>query len=484
MDGVQEYMAELVKRARAAQRIAEEFDQETVDGLCEAAAYACVDPDFRRKAARMLCEESEMGDPDDKFQKIRNKTLGVYQEMKGEKSVGIIAVDEEKQLVTYIKPIGVVGAILPVTNGESTIVVKALWALKSRNALILSPHQRGKRTAAFIVSYLRGVLKQMGKPEDLIQMIEVERCGREMTAEMMRQCDFIVATGGSGLVKAAYSSGTPAIGVGAGNATVYIDESADLKDAAQKLKLSQGFDHSSSCSSENNVICQETIYEEFVRELRNNQGFFIPEGSPEKERLVHTLWPAWPQSDALSRRTAAKSAVEIAALAGIAVPPDTVYLILEETKGCGKGVVTTGEKLCPVFSLLKAKDFEEARDMMQTILDYQGEGHSCGIYTQKEEQISTLAEKIHVSRILVNQPQSLGNAGAYFNGMPATNSLGCGTWGGNSCSHNITWRDLTNTTTVSRYLKTRKPPQEETIFSKDLLQSDFIAKVKESMAET
>lgn len=472
------YIKGLVERARKAQKVAEKYGQETVDTLCEAVAYACVDSDFRRKAAQMLYEESEMGNPEDKFEKIRNKTLGVYQDMKNEKSVGIIKVDEEKKLVTYIKPIGVVGAIIPVTNGESTIIVKALWALKSRNALIISPHHRGRRTADFIVSYIRTILKQMGAPKDLIQNIAAKHYGRETTAEMMKQCDFVVATGGSGLVKAAYSSGTPAIGVGGGNATVYIDESADLKDAAQKLKMSQSFDNSSSCSSENNLICHEKIYDEFVNELQNNKGFLVREDSLEKEKLVHTIWNDWPQTDALNRRIPAKSAVEIAAIAGIEVPSDTVYLMIEETKGYGKGFVTTSEKLSPVLSLIKTRDFEEAIIIMKKILEYQGQGHSCGIYTKNEQQINILAEKMYVSRILVNQPQSIGNAGAYFNGMPATNSLGCGTWGGNSCSYNITWRDLTNTTTVSRYIEDSKPLKEEDVFSEDILQSDLIEKIK------
>lgn len=474
----QEYVRGLVKKARKAQKIAEGYDQRKVDALCEAVAYACVDSEFRKKTADMLFQESNMGNAEDKFQKIRNKTLSVYNEMKKEKSVGIIDTDSEKQLATYIKPIGVVGAITPVTNGESTIIVKTLWTLKSRNALIISPHRRAKQTASFIASYIREVLRQLGEPEDLIQVIDVAHCGRETAAEMMKQCDFVIATGGSGLVKAAYASGTPAIGVGAGNATVYIDTSADIKDFAKKLKISQSFDNSSSCSSENNLICHKAVYDELLHALQENKGFLIREDSPEKARLIHTIWPEWPQTDSLSRLTPAKSAVEIAELANIDVPEDTMYLIVEETKGYGKGFVTTGEKLCPVVSLLKAECFGQAKEMMQEILAYQGEGHSCGIFTADEAQIEKLAEEIHVSRILVNQPQSMGNAGAYFNGMPSTNSLGCGTWGGNSSCRNITWRDLTNTTTVSRYLEGRKPLQEEEVFSKEMINSNLVNQIK------
>lgn len=472
-----EYIAGLVQRARAAQAVAENYDQEKVDRICESVAYACIHPKFRRKAANMLYEESQMGNPEDKFQKIRNKVLGVYSEMKTEKSVGIIKEDAERQLVTYIKPMGVVGCIIPVTNGESTIIVKTLWALKSRNAIILSAHRRGKRTADYIVTYIRNVLRLLGEPEDLVLNIAPEMGGRDAAAEMMRQCDFVVATGGSGLVKAAYSSGTPAIGVGAGNATVYIDESAELEDFAQKLKISQNFDNSSSCSSENNLICQEKIYEEVIRAIEKNKGFIIKEDSPEKARLIKTIWPEWPQSDALGRQTPARSAVEIAGLAGIEVPPDTVYLVIEETKGYGEGFVTTGEKLCPVVTLLRADSFDTAKEMMKQILAYQGEGHSCGIFTKDEGQIDTLAREMHVARILVNQPQSMGNAGAYFNGMPSTNSLGCGSWGGNSSSENITWKALTNTTTVSRYIPEKQPLKEEEVFSKELIDSSLAKEI-------
>lgn len=477
-----EYMEGLVAKARVAQKLVEEYNQNQVDELCEAVSYACIDEKFRRKAAKLLMQEAGMGNEEDKFEKIRNKSMSVYHEMKGEKSVGIIAEDKEKQLVTYIKPMGVVGAIIPVTNGESTPVVKTLWALKSRNALILSPHRKAKKTARFIVSYIQNVLVKMGAPKDLIQCIEEEYCGRETAAEMMRQCDFVVATGGSGLVKAAYSSGTPAIGVGAGNATVYIDTSADISDLTKKLRISQSFDNSSSCSSENNLICHESVYERFLLEASKAGAYVIRNHSREKEQLVKTLWPEWPENDTISRNTPAQSAVEIARLAGIKVPENTVYILLEED-GYGEKYVTTGEKLCPVVTLLKASDFSDALKKMEAILDYQGKGHSCGIFTENEEQIQQLAQKMKVARILVNQAQSMGNAGAYFNGMASTNSLGCGTWGGNSSCKNITWRDLTNTTTVSRFLPDAKPLQEEEVYSDKIRKYNFSDAVAQALPE-
>ena len=455
-----EYMEGLVARARAAQKIAETYDQERVDELCEAVSYAACNEQFRRTAAQMLVDESKMGVFEDKFNKIRNKAMGVYRDMKGEKSVGIIETDTEKNTVTYIKPMGVIGAITPVTNGEATPIVKTLWVLKSRNALIISPHRSGKNTALYVVNYIRSVLKQMGAPEDLVICVDPEYVGRPCAAEMMKQCDFLVATGGSGLVKTAYSSGTPTIGVGAGNATTYIDDTADLANAAKLICKSQIFDNSSSCSSENNIIACESIYEDFVKACEAEGAFIARNGSPEKEALVKTIWPEWPENKKLSRQTAARSIKTITELAGITVPEGTKFILLEEKDGVGKGFVTTTEKLCPVVSIIPAKDFDEGLDKMEKILDYQGCGHSCGIHTTDSAQVDKMALRMKVARILVNQPQALGNSGAYFNGLPITMSLGCATWGGNSTCRNVTWKDIVNTTTVSKPVEEIIPTEE------------------------
>ena len=466
------YMAGLVARARAAQKIAEGYDQERVDELCEAVSFAACNEEFRRTAARMLVEESKMGVEEDKFNKIRNKAMGVYRDMKGVKSVGIIESDSEKQLVTYCKPMGVIGAITPVTNGEATPIVKTLWVLKARDALIISPHRSGKNTAVYVVNYLRKVLKQMGAPEDLVICVDPEHVGRPCAAEMMKQCDFVVATGGSGLVKAAYSSGTPTIGVGAGNDTTYIDDTANIADAAKYIRMSQVFDNSSSCSSENNIIANEKIYDEFAAACEKEGAFIARNGSPEKAALVKAIWPEWPEKKALSRYTAARSIKTIAEIAGIKVPEGTKFIIIEELDGVGEGFVTTTEKLCPVVSLIKASDFEDAMQKMEKILDFQGNGHAAGIHTTDDAKIDAMGKRLHVARILVNQPQALGNSGAYFNGLPITMSLGCATWGGNSTSRNVTWRDVCNTTTVSRRVE-EWVPTEESLYSEKVRGMSF-----------
>ncbi len=457
----EQYMKDMVARARKAQAIARHYDQARVDELCEAVSFAACNEDFRRKAAQMLVDEAHMGRFEDKFNKIRNKAMGVYRDMKGQQSVGIIETDTEKNLVTYIKPMGVVAAILPVTNGEATPIVKTLWTLKSRNAMIFSPGRAAKNTAMYVVGYLRNVIKQMGAPEDLIQCIEPDYVGRECAGYMMKMCDFIVATGGSGLVRSAYSSGTPAIGVGAGNATTYIDDTADLKDAAQKIRISQTFDCSTSCSSENNAVVCEKIYDEFIKACEAEGAFLIKNGSPEKERLLKTLWPEWPENHTINKKIAARDINVILKEAGIDAPANTTFALVEEADGLGEGFPFTGEKLSPVLTIVKAKDFEDGLEKIEKILNYSGNGHSCGIHTKDDAKIDIMGERMNVARILVNQSQSLGNAGAWFNGLPITMSLGCATWGHNSTCRNVTWRDITNTTTVSRPVEAIIPKEEE-----------------------
>ncbi|MCD8081993.1 MAG: aldehyde dehydrogenase family protein [Clostridiales bacterium] len=466
------YMDDMIARARVAQAVARHYDQERVDELCEAVSFAAINDEFRKTAAQMLVDEAHMGRFEDKFAKIRSKAMGVYRDMKGEKSVGIIETNVEKNLVTYIKPMGVVGAILPVTNGEATPIVKSLWALKSRNAIIFSPGRAGKNTAMYVVNYIRKVLKRFDAPEDLVQCIEPDYVGREAAGFMMKKCDFIVATGGSGLVRSAYSSGTPTIGVGAGNATTYIDSTADLADAARKIRISQTFDYSTSCSSENNAVVDETVYDAFLDACRAEGAVVIHNGTPEKERLLKTLWPEWPENHKISRSVTARNISVFLKSAGIEAPENATFAIVEEEDGLGEGYPFTGEKLSPILTVVKAKNFEDGLDKIEKILEYSGSGHSCGIHTKDDKKIDIIAERMNVARVLVNQPQALGNAGAFFNGLPITMSLGCATWGGNSTCRNVTWRDITNTTTVSRPVEEIVPKEEE-LYSEKIRNTKF-----------
>ena len=455
------YIAGLMEKGRAAQKIAEGYSQERVDELCEAIAYALTVPEVALDFGEKLVAESGMGIAKDKQLKMYSKVKGSWAQMKGQKSVGLVEVNEELGIEKYARPMGVIGAIIPVTNGEATPVVKSMMAIKTRNAVILAPHPRAKKTNLEVTEKIRSVLKKFDAPEDLVQAVEPEYVSVESSQALMKQADFILATGGTPMVRQAYSSGTPTIGVGTGNVVCIVDETADLAGAADKLIRSKTFDNATSCSTENNIIVVEEVYDAWAEEMAKVGAVLIKENSPEKEKVLKTLWPESPANHNLNIGIVAKSAAEIAKLADIEVPEGTRFLMVEENGGFGNEFPFTGEKLSPVAGIRKVKNFEDAIEAMQNILDYQGKGHSVSIHTKIDDRVTYMGETIPVCKVVVNQPQSLVNSGSWTNGYPMSMTLGCGTWGHNSVSHNATWRDLLNFLYVSREIPNWQPPDEE-----------------------
>ena len=438
------YISGLMERSRKAQAVLNEYSQEQVDELVKAIAFYGTRPDFMRAVAEKTVEESGMGDVEDKIAKIWNKTIGHYREMKDEKSVGLIEFDKEKNVAKYAKPMGVIGALAAHVN-------------------------------EFVIEYLRKVLKKFGAPEDLIIGIEPEYVSIDCSGELMKQCDFILATGGAGLVKAAYSSGTPAIGVGTGNDAIYVDGTTDLEEVAAMVKSSKCFDNATSCSTENVMLIQKECYDDFVKALQNHNGFLIKEGSEEKEQLRKTMWPDWPATHNLNRHIVAQPLKKITELAGLTVEDDTEFLFVEENDGIGHDHPFTGEKLSRVTTLIKTDSFEDAMEKMEAIMDYMGKGHGCGIHTSDDSKVENMALRMPVARMMVNQPQGAGNSGSWENGMPMTMTLGCGTWGNNSVSHNVNWKDLINITHVSRKLPLNIPKEE------DMFGADYIKEHSEAL---
>lgn len=455
------YVADLVAKGHAAQKIAENYSQERVDQLTAAVAYALTQPDVALQFGEALVAESGMGIAKDKQLKMYAKVKGTYFQMKGHKSVGLVEVDEKMGMEKYARSMGVIGAIIPVTNGEATPVVKSLMALKTRNAVILAPHPKARNTNVAVTEMIRAVLKKFDAPEDLVQAIGPEYVSVECSGELMKQCDFILATGGTPMVRQAYSSGTPAIGVGTGNVVSLVDGTTDMDQVADLIVRSKTFDNATSCSTENNIIVFESCYDEFVAAMARRGAVLFKEGSEEKAKLLKTLWPASPENHDLNRHIVAQPAKAIADAAGIEVPENTVVLMAEENGGYGNDFPFTGEKLSPVSGVRKCKDFEDGVQKMLNILDYQGKGHSCGIHTTVAERVTELAERIPVCKVAVNQAQSLVNSGAWTSGFPMSMTLGCGTWGHNSISHNATWKDLLNFCYVSRPIPSFQPTDEE-----------------------
>jgi sulfoacetaldehyde dehydrogenase len=461
MSDAKAYIAGLVAKAKAAQAIAENFTQEDVDKITGAVAYAMTKPEVALKFGEMLVAESGMGIPANKQAKMFGKVKGSYAQMKGKKSVGLVEFDPVMNVEKYARPMGVIGAIIPVTNGEATPVVKSLMALKTRNAVILAPHPRAKNTNFAVTAAIREVLTKLGYPADLVQAIDPEMVSIEASQELMLQVDFILATGGTPMVRQAYSSGNPAIGVGTGNVVTIVDGTTNMDDVADMIVRSKTFDNATSCSTENNIIVLEDTYDAFIEAMAKKGAVLFKEGSEEKAKLLKTIWPESPANHNLNIQIVAQPASKIAAMAGIDVPEGTVMLMAEENGGYGNDFPFTGEKLSPVAGVRKVKTFEDALDAMMSILEYQGKGHSCGIHTSIEERPRIMGEKIPVCKVCVNLPQSLSNSGSWTCGFPMSMTLGCGTWGHNSISHNATWKDLLNFNYVARPIPSWQPTDEE-----------------------
>ena len=456
-----EYVENLVAKGHAAQKIAEGFTQEKVDQLTAAVAYALTRPDVALKFGEMLVAESGMGVAADKQAKMFGKVKGSYFQMKGQKSVGLVEVDEKMGMEKYAKPMGVIGAIIPVTNGEATPVVKSLMALKTRNAVILAPHPKARNTNWAVTEMIRSVLKKFDAPEDLVQAIDPDYVSIETSAELMKQVDFILATGGTPMVRQAYSSGNPAIGVGTGNVVTIVDGTTNMDNVADLIIRSKTFDNATSCSTENSIIVFEECYDKFVEAMAKVGAYLIKDNTDDKQKLLKTIWPESPANHVLNRHIVAQPAAKVAELASLKVPDGTRMIMVEENGGFSDQFPFAGEKLSPVAALRKAKNFDDAVQQLLNILDYQGKGHSCGIHTTIDERVTKLGEIVPVCKVCVNHPQSLTNSGSWTSGFPMSMTLGCGTWGHNSISHNATWKDLLNFTYVSRPIPSYQPKDED-----------------------
>jgi sulfoacetaldehyde dehydrogenase len=447
-----ENLQEMIERARVAQKEIEFWTQEQVDEMVLSAGWESYKKDLAEAGARMAVDETGLGVYENKVVKHQKKTLGVLRDLEGVKTVGVIEEDPAKGLVKIAKPVGVIGAITPMTNASSTMTCNGLMVLKCRNAVIFAPHPRAKKTCDLVCEAMRAGLKKVGAPVDLVQNIKEPTM--EMSQELMGMVDLVLATGGAGVVKVAYSSGKPAYGVGAGNATVIVDESADLDDAAKKIFLGKTFDNATSCSAENNVLIKDTVFDKMLEGLKSHGGYLVT--GEDRAKLKAAMWP---DGTHLSGKIVAKSVKVIAAEAGIQVPEGATFLMVMGEK-IGPEDMFSAEKLSPVVTLWKYNDFSKAVDDVIAITAFSGYGHSCGIHSTDKDHIMELAMKVKVSRMMVCQPTSYGNSGDWVNGMPFTMTLGCGTWGGNITTENINVKHFMNVTWVSFPIPANIPDPE------------------------
>lgn len=451
-------VAALIARSRAAQAQIEHYTQEQVDELITCMVWAVARPEVAEEIARFTVEETALGNYEGKYLKIFRKTRATLMDIIDEKSVGVIEEDKERNIIKIAKPVGVIGALAPCTNPEATPVIKAISAVKGRNAIIVAPHPRSKQTNKKICDLMRAAIKACGAPEDLV--IAIETPSLDTTDELMKQCDRVLATGGAAMVRAAYSSGTPALGVGAGNAVITVDDSADLDDAAEKIRISKTLDLAASCSSDNSVIGFESISDQLLEKLQAEGGYIV--NAEEKQKLQDIIW----EDGHIASRIVAQPAANLAGMAGIDLPEGKQFFIVPET-GAGPDYPFSGEKMSVVMTYYTVKDIDEAIGKTNAIQAYQGMGHSCGIYSTNDDNILKFGMETKTSRVMVNQPQAPSNSGNLWNGMRQTFSLGCGSWGGNGTNNNITWKDLINVTWISKPLaKTKEIPADEILFAK------------------
>ncbi len=449
----QQELDEVFERAAKALAIIETYDQARVDRLCQAVAWAVANKKTFTRLVAMGIEESRLGDPESRMGK-RMKIRGVLRDALRQKSVGVIEELPEKGIVKYGKPAGIVACIVPTTNPDLTPAGNAIYGIKARDVVVFSPHPRSKKTSFETVRLMREALEREGAPADILQCLT--KVNIPMSQALMARADVIIATGGQPMVRAAYSSGTPAYGVGSGNSTMIIDETANVEEAARNTRLSKTSDFGSGCSADGNLIIEETIFDQLVAQLQAEGGYLA---SPkEKELLRKAMW------DAEGHRTPDTVAIApqaLAKFAGFSIPADRKFIMVHGD-GIGKQHLFSSEKLTTLLALYRYKGFDQALQMMQAASTKWAARATPAASTPSTPTTSTAWRMAApVSRIMVRQPQSKANAGAFNNGMPMTSSLGCGTWGGNIISENVHLKHYMNTTWVSVPIKEDKPSDKE-----------------------
>lgn len=445
----------LIEAARVAQRQYETYDQAGVDAVVTAAGWAIMHPEHNRALAEMAVRDTGLGVVEDKITKNHRKTLGLLRDLKGAKSVGIIAEYPERGIVEIARPVGVVAAITPSTNPGATPINKIINALKGRNAVIVAPSPKGASTCAALLGYVNAELAKVGAPPNLVQMLPAP-ITKDATHALMRQSDLVVATGSQANVRAAYASGTPAFGVGAGNVASIIDSSANLAEAAAAIARSKTFDNATSCSSENSVVIVDAVHSGAMFALAAAGGVLLT--AEEKARLQAVMWP----DGKLAAAVTAQDAPRIAGLAGLEREAlrSARFLMVEET-GAGPDYPFSGEKLSPVLTVYRARDFDHACAIVADIYAFQGAGHSVSIHSADDAHVLRLGLELPVSRVIVNQIHCYATGGSFDNGLPFSLSMGCGTWGRNNFSDNMNYRHYLNITRIARKIPAREPALDE-----------------------
>ena len=449
---------EMIAKARQAQREYEAgATQERFDRVSEAVAWALMEPKRNQALAEFAVAETGIGNVADKVKKNHRKTLGLLQDLQAVPTFGHVEDDDAAGLSLYLRPKGVVAAIVPSTNPLATPVNNAINAVKTGNAIILAPSPKGAKPLERLLGYIHAELDKIGASRDLVQMLP-NPPSKEKTARLMAGADVLIATGSQNNVKSAYASGTPAIGVGMGNVVTIIDEGIDVTSAAGKIAASKTFDNATSCSSENAVIALDGIYDEMVTALIQAGGYLLSD--IQVETLERTYW----QDGKMNRDMMAQDIDKVLKALAITDADDAVRFLIAPTAKSTKSDKISGEKMALFFALYRATNFEEAACLAQEIQDGQGAGHSVGIHTNDDDKAHYLARHLPTCRVIVNQAHCFATGGSFDNGLPFSLSMGCGSWGGNGIDENFNWTHLVNQTRISRPIEAHEPTIDD-IFS-------------------
>lgn len=446
---------EMVSLARKAQQVYEtHFDQVAVDRLIRDVAKCIYDN--AEMLAREAVDETDMGVYEDKVAKNRNKCKGVWYNLHDKPSMGVLSIDPVTGMIEIAKPIGVVGGITPMTNPIVTPATNIIFALKTRNAIIISPHPKSRKCSSHAVKMIQEVCAQHGVPEGMVQVIEEPTL--EKTQDLMSSVDTVVATGGMAMVHSAYSSGKPSFGVGAGNVQVILDTNIDFDDAAEKVITGRSFDNGIICSGEQSIIYNKKDKEAVIDAFQRHGAYICNEEEGDKIRTAIF------ENGSIARDIVGKGVKLIAKKAGIQVP-DSTRVILVHARGIGREDVICKEKMCPVMAAFSYEYFEQAIEIAKTNLFYEGSGHTAGIHSNNQANIIKAGTEISVSRLIVNAPCATTAGGSIQNGLAVTNTLGCGSWGGNSISENFTYKHLLNITRIAPLSARIQVPSDEEIWS-------------------
>lgn len=448
------YIEGYIKRARAAQREFEKMSQEQVDEAVKAVGKTVYDN--AEYLAEIAVEETGMGNVPDKIAKNKQKAKIIWNNLKGKKSRGILDTDEETGITRIAKPVGVVAAITPCTNPIVTPMSNAMFALKCGNAIIITPHHKAVKCSTRTVDMINERLAELGMPGNLIQILDQH--SRENTGNLISMADVVVATGGAGMVKAAYSSGRPALGVGAGNVQCIIDRGIDYSEAVPKIVAGRSFDNGIICSGEQSVICPAEDFDSIMDQFEAN-GCVVIRDVKSKDALRSAMF----EDGAMNRHAVGQSAAAVAKLAGISIPEDTRAIVIE-ADGAGGDDILAKEKMCPVIAAYKYDSFEEGVAIAGANLEEEGKGHSVSIHADSEENIKYAGETLCVSRFVINQICASSAGGSFWNGLAPTNTLGCGSWGHNSISENLDYKHLMNVSRIARYMPDNHVPTDEELW--------------------